>query len=144
MLFSVLSASPVILKTSWKITKNAEALDLTQTQWVRVSTDRAWVRAKTLEWRPTPCDPLGWSLLGPSVHEILWKTTGVSCWVAISFSRGSSWLRDQTLVYCISCIAGGFFTTEPQGKPKDRAWEPVFSEHLSCYFDVSSYQTSGG
>ena len=28
-------------------------------------------------------------------------------WVAISFSRGSSWLRDQTQV---SCIAGGFFT----------------------------------
>ena len=28
-------------------------------------------------------------------------------WVAISFSRGSSWLKDQTQV---SCIAGGFFT----------------------------------
>ena len=28
-------------------------------------------------------------------------------WVAISFSRRSSWLRDRTRV---SCIAGGFFT----------------------------------
>ena len=28
-------------------------------------------------------------------------------WVAISYSRGSSWPRDQTLVYC---IAGRFFT----------------------------------
>ena len=35
-------------------------------------------------------------------------------WGAISFSRGSSWPRDQT---CISCIAGGFFTTEPTRKP---------------------------
>ena len=35
-------------------------------------------------------------------------------WVAISSSRGSSWPRDQTR---ISCIAGGFFTTEPLGKP---------------------------
>ena len=34
--------------------------------------------------------------------------------VAISFSRGSSRLRDRTHV---SCIAGRFFTTEPTGKP---------------------------
>ena len=33
--------------------------------------------------------------------------------IAISFSRGSSHLRDQTHV---SCIAGGFFTTEPPEK----------------------------
>ena len=35
-------------------------------------------------------------------------------WVAISFSRGSSWSRDGT---CISSIPGRFFTTEPPGKP---------------------------
>ena len=35
-------------------------------------------------------------------------------WVAISFSRGSAWPRDQT---CVSWIAGRFFTTEPPGKP---------------------------
>ena len=35
-------------------------------------------------------------------------------WVAISFSRGTSQPGDQTRVYC---IAGGFFTTEPSGKP---------------------------
>ena len=29
-------------------------------------------------------------------------------WVALAFSRGSSWARDQTQV---SCIAGGFFTS---------------------------------
>ena len=34
--------------------------------------------------------------------------------VPISFSRGSSQPRDQTGV---SCIAGGFFTTEPPEKP---------------------------
>ena len=34
--------------------------------------------------------------------------------VAISFSRVSSWPRDQT---CISCIAGRFYTAEPLGKP---------------------------
>ena len=35
-------------------------------------------------------------------------------WVAISFSRGSSWPRDQTH---ISCIPGGFFIIESPGKP---------------------------
>ena len=34
-------------------------------------------------------------------------------WVAISFSRGYSWPRDQTWV---SCITGGFFTAKPPGK----------------------------
>ena len=31
-------------------------------------------------------------------------------WVAISFPRGSSWLRDQTHDSCISCIADRFST----------------------------------
>ena len=35
-------------------------------------------------------------------------------WVAISFSRGSSWPRDQTQV---SHIAGRGFTFEPWGNP---------------------------
>ena len=35
-------------------------------------------------------------------------------WVAISFSGGSSWPRNQTQ---ISCFAGRFFTTEPPGEP---------------------------
>ena len=35
-------------------------------------------------------------------------------WLAIYFSRGSSWSKDWTH---ISCLAGGFFATEPPGKP---------------------------
>ena len=31
-------------------------------------------------------------------------------WVVIPFSRGSSPPRDWTLISCVSCIAGGFFT----------------------------------
>ena len=38
-------------------------------------------------------------------------------WVAMPSSRGSSRPRDWTWVSWISCIAGGFFTTEPLGKP---------------------------
>ena len=42
-----------------------------------------------------------------------WDSPGKNTWVAISFSRGSSWSRDRT---CISCTAGRFFTAEPPGK----------------------------
>ena len=54
---------------------------------------------------PTLCNPMVWSLPGSSVHGIVQARTLE--WVAISFSRGSSWHRDQTQV---SCIAGKFFT----------------------------------
>ena len=49
---------------------------------------------------------------GSPVHGIL--QARILEWVVISFSRGSSWQRDQTMV---SCIAGRFFTTMPHGKP---------------------------
>ena len=51
-------------------------------------------------------DPMDGSLPGFSVRGIL--QLRILEWVAISFSRGSSWLRDQTWV---SRIAGRFFTT---------------------------------
>ena len=54
---------------------------------------------------PTLCDPMDCSLPGSSVHGIF--QARIMEWVAISFSRGSSWPRDQTRV---SCIAGRFCT----------------------------------
>ena len=39
---------------------------------------------------------------GSSVHGIFQSRT--LKWVAISYSRGSSWLRDPTYVSCVSCI----------------------------------------
>ena len=46
-----------------------------------------------------------------AVHGILQGR--ILDWVTISFSRGSSWPRNRTQVPCISCTAGGFFTTKP-------------------------------
>ena len=60
----------------------------------------------------TLCDPVDSSPLGCSVHGI--SQARILEWVAISFSRGSSWPRDKTH---ISWLAGGFFTTEPPEKP---------------------------
>ena len=42
------------------------------------------------------------SLPGSSVHGILWAR--ILEWVAMLSSRGSSWPRHQTHVFCISCI----------------------------------------
>ena len=62
---------------------------------------------------PTLCDPVDCSPPESSVHGISQARTPE--WVAISFSRGRrSRPRDQTHV---SCIAGGFFITEPPGRP---------------------------
>ena len=46
-------------------------------------------------------------------------------WVASSFSRGSSWPRDQTRVFC---IAGRGFNSEPPGKPYVYMREPQNTE----------------
>ena len=45
---------------------------------------------------PTLCNPMDCSLLGSSVHGIFQAI--VLEWIAISFSSGSSWPRDQTRV----------------------------------------------
>ena len=64
----------------------------------------------------TLCDPMGCSLPGPPVHGIF--QVRILEWVAISFSRRSSWPRDWTWV---SSIAGRCFTV----------W--TLEEHLKQY-----------
>ena len=54
-------------------------------------------------WNALDC-----SLPGSSVHGIF--QARILEWVAIFSSRGSSQLRDQTGMSCVSCNAGGFFT----------------------------------
>ena len=57
---------------------------------------------------PTLCNPVDHSPISSPVLGIL--QARILEWVAIPFSRGSSWPRDWTQV---SCIAGRFFTTWP-------------------------------
>ena len=72
------------------------------------------VRARSvIQSYPILCDPMDGSLPSSSVHSIL--QTRMLDWVAMP-SRTYSRPRDRTHV---SCIAGGFFTTEPQGKPNN-------------------------
>ena len=57
------------------------------------------------------CDPMDCSPLGSSSWDFPGKNTGV---VATSFSRESS---DPGIKPTTPVLAGGFFTTEPLGKP---------------------------
>ena len=63
---------------------------------------------------PTLCNPVDCSLPGSPVHGIL--QVRILEWVAISFSRGSSPLRDQTFI-CLLRWQVGSFPLVPPGKP---------------------------
>ena len=76
------------------------------------------------------CNALDDSLPGSSVHGIL--QSRVLEWVAISFSRGSSWPRDWTQ---ISCTAGSCLPSESPGKPGGSC--------LMYHLYVWSFRTAG-
>ena len=77
----------------------------------------------------TLCDPMDCSLPVSSVHGIF--QTRVLEWVAVSFSRGSSWPRDRTQV---SHIAGRRFTTWASREARKFAQTHVhcLGQELSC------------
>ena len=58
--------------------------------------------AQSLQSCLTLCDSMDYSPPGSSVHGIL--PARILKWVAISFSRRSSWPRDRTCISCVSCI----------------------------------------
>jgi len=76
---------------------------------------------------PTLLQLLDCSPPGSSVHAI--SKARILEWVAISFSGGSFWPRDQTHIFC---IGSGFFTTEPWGKPNRglRVFEKFYKERV--------------
>ena len=68
----------------------------------------------------TLCNHMDHSPPGSSVHGIL--QARILEWVAMPSSRGSSLPKDWT---GISCVAGGFFTAEPQEKPSKKVEETI-------------------
>ena len=81
----------------------------------------------------TLCDPMNCSPSGSSVHGIL--QARILQWVAIPFSKGSSWSRDQSWV---SFIAGRFFARDlfihVMMKLKLIYMIPSLGTLLACYF----------
>ena len=72
----------------------------------------------------TLCDPMDCSQPGSSVHGI--SQARILEWVAISFFRSSSQLRDQT---CVSCIADRFFTVwvTREAQTKDNQYKFIYA-----------------
>ena len=60
------------------------------------------VRTRALRCVPTLCHPMACSSLSSSVHGIF--HTSILEWVAIFYSKGSSWHRDWMHVSCVSWI----------------------------------------
>ena len=87
----------------------------------------------------TPCNIMDYSLPGSYVHGIL--QARILDWVAISCSRGSSWARDRTCIFCISCIGRHIlyhWTTwnappspypQTMKKKKEKIWFATWSLH---------------
>ena len=84
---------------------------------------------------PTLCDPMDCSPPGSSVHGM--SQAKILEWVAISFSRVSPPIRDQTLV---SCTGRGFFTTKLTLKPQLPS--PALSLSLSLSLSLHSLASS--
>ena len=82
-------------------------------------------------WDPIDCNPSRASVHGIFPGKIVQR-------VAISSSRGFSRPQGQTSVSCSSCIAGGFLTAEPPGKPtikkKKKKRKPYRYNHLMLIF----------
>ena len=51
---------------------------------------------------PTLCDPVDCSPPSSSVHGIF--QARILEWVTSSYSRGSFWSKDQTHIFCVSCV----------------------------------------
>ena len=80
------------------------------------------------------CDPMDCSPPESSVHGI--SQAWLLEWVAISFSRGSSWPSYRT---CVSCLTG--FTTESSGKPMIVI---VYFVNIPCTFENKEYSAVVG
>ena len=86
---------------------------LVQSLWKTVC---ACLHAQSLQSCLILCNPMDWSPPGFSAHGILQAI--ILEWVAITSSRGTSQDRYWTSIFC---IAGGFFTTEPQANPMENS-----------------------
>ena len=88
---------------------------------IRLHLGSAYMPVKSLQLCPTLCDSMDCSPPCSSVHGIL--QARILEWVAIAFSRESSWPRDRTCVSYVSWIGRGFFTWEAP----PWLWEWVFN-----------------
>ena len=81
------------------------------------------LRSEVTQLCLTLCNPMDCSLPGSSVHGIF--QARILEWVAMSFSRRSSWPRDRTHVSHI--VGRCFYCLSHQGSPYQNLWGSYFS-----------------
>ena len=85
--------------------------------WRGMGPEGSGKKVKVAQSSPTLCDPMDDTPQCSSVYGLLQVI--ILEWVAISFSRGSSWPRNWTQV---SCITGRFFTMWATREPEKEVW----------------------
>ena len=95
------------------------------------------MHAKSLQSCPVLCDLMDCSPPGSSVHGIL--QARILEWVAMPFSRGSSWPRDQTWSPALQADS---LPSEPPGKPPKIPNDPavpllgIYHEKITIQNDI--------
>ena len=98
--------------------------------------------AQSLQSCPTFCNSMDCSPLGSSVHGIL--QARIVNRVAMASSLGPSWPRDWTLISCVFCTAGRFFTHWATGEaPRlhGRSCIPVTSSEMNGFQKADRIET---
>ena len=80
---------------------------------------------------PTLWDPMNYSPPGTSVHRIL--QASILEWVAMPFSKGSSWPRNWTCIFCVSGLQADPLPTELPGKSMHLPKLMYISIHMYIY-----------
>ena len=98
--------------------------------------------AKSLQLRPTLCDPMDCILPGFSVHGIL--QAGTLEWVAISFSNAWKWKVKVKSLSCVQLLATSWTTAYqaplPMGFSRRKYWSGV---PLPSPYDSTQCQQPG-
>ena len=97
---------------------------------ISVSPD-SWIFLYTMWACSVACDPVAYSPPGSSVHGIL--HTRMLEWVVISYSKGSSWPRDQIHISCFSCIGRWILYHWATREVPSYAWKESESEVTHSY-----------
>ena len=79
------------------------------------------------------CGSIDYSPPGSSTHGIF--QVRILEWVAISYTRGFSWPRYQTLVSWVSALAGRFFTTSATWEAR---WSRSSFSHIVVGFKLQA------
>ena len=97
---------------------------------------RGYGCAVTKSWTNL-CSPMDHSPPGSSVHGTLpGKNTGVRCHFLLQGTFPTCGLTQ------VCCLAGGFFTTEPPGKPSTQC-EAMFTKPNGCTFSPMDGHRAG-